>query len=202
MGRGWLEQRQESEGVAMRSGRTSKPCHGCGNSDPIGRGTDSVCGDCLKLLADGKKYRKQLSKNCDLLPCITASRSFDLPYIHNGSSGFKQETDFRKHFQTAYLELVQLIGIQPSDSDINTMRHHKDAVLLPNMPDNWRGLDTPILLTSEAVKLFDSLYKAADSMVQYAYDEGTRDGKRFLSQLIRGEVAMSDLQDGASVKGK
>lgn len=180
----------------MTKGRTNKPCPACGKTSEFGRPTGGICVECQRLLDDGKAYRQMIASNADtLLPFKIPSGHGTLPYIHHGGDSFSPD-DPRKLFQQRYLEVVQAMSVRESAEN---SCHLAGVTELPTQSrtggSRWESYGVRVLLTYQAAATLDGLYDAARKMVSYAYDLGKRDGRRFITELVSGEVSLAQLQN-------
>jgi hypothetical protein len=180
----------------MIKGRTSKPCPGCGKSPEFGRPIDGVCGDCVKLMRDGQRYRRYVAKEKGgLIACWLPDTANNLPYIRYAGNAFNADDAFKAWRVLFYAEMLR-VSVIPDEKVKHTGGRDERKVPSCHGGEEWRRYSMMVFMTPEDADRIDGLYKEVMRMIEHAYKEGQEEGKNFLAKLVTGEVSMSELQDG------
>lgn len=175
------------------SGKTKKPCEGCGETRPYGRETGKVCSVCQSLLDEARQAREvaaaRTSRGLEAFPRPWAPHS--LGYIHDaGDAG----TAFRDTF---YQLLLQLLADPAPPPAYGAVHKRIEAVGFRDRDDSsvtWVDNDTGYGLVDPALlEATGAVYKAARELARAAHAKGKDEGSRLLLGLASGRVSIDDL---------
>lgn len=195
--------------MARRAGRgyTKEPWPCCGEKPgEYGRPKVGVCGECSKLIAEGKAARAKAEAERqagEVQPYHYNERPYAAPgYYGLGIPGIDYSTeervDLMANLRDAQFELVHAVSLPATPT----------TPARPGNPKAWKNTETwphvfsvkcdkhdwAILVlmrpaVREAVDRFDQAARAA---IAAAYANGKRDGHSLLMRLASGDMAMAD----------
>lgn len=171
-----------------RSGRTKKPCPGCGTIVQYRKVTE-VCSACAHDIREAQVRRKAelaSQKKKELVIVQFPEYEHWLPALHHASPMYGDHK-YDKHVRETFLELANAVS-EPASSS------HVGVALVPSQ-DHHYGTDTNRTMSAPVLPLFQELYKCIKTATENAFENGQTWARQQFDRMVHGQISLKDFAE-------
>ena len=171
-----------------RSGRTKKPCPGCGKVVPY-RKVSEVCNECRKDIREGQSHRKSElagQRKKELVIVQFPEYEHWLPSLHHASPAYGDHK-YESHVRTTFLELAKAAS-EPASGE------HVGEQLVAGT-DRRYGADANRTMPSVLHPLLQELYTCLVTSNKNAYENGQTWARQQFDRMVHGQISLKDFAE-------
>lgn len=171
-----------------RSGRTKKPCPGCGTVVQFRKLTE-VCSACAHDIREAQTRRKAelaSQKKKELVIVQFPEYEHWLPALHHASPAYGDHK-YDKHVRETFIELAKAVS-EPASSS------HVGVALVPGQQHRY-GTDTNRSMPVAALPLLQALYTCLVTSNKNAYENGQNWARQQFRHIVSGEIGLNDFAE-------
>jgi hypothetical protein len=155
--------------------RITKPCPGCHTTEHRRSSADSVCWNCEKAIAEGRRSWERNSEKDDLLTVGIPFGFYGLPYL--GDEG--------RAVQEAFFNLLMMLKVQSDGRGC-------ERVYLLQSEDRHSCETAWVTLKRRHLQILEKLYQSIIDLRKGSEKEGREEGQSLLLQLANGQLSLDD----------
>jgi len=171
-----------------RSGRTKKPCPGCGTVVQYRKVTE-VCSACAHDIREAQVRRKAelaSQKKKELVIVQFPEYEHWLPSLHLASPMYGDHK-YDKHVKETFIDLAWAVS-EPASSS------HVGVALVPGQEHRY-GTDTNRSMSVAVLPLLQALYTCLVTSNKNAYENGQNWARQQFRHIVSGEIGLNDFAE-------